>query len=152
MTTHATAWPNHKLHRMTRGSVIAQAPAAGGLYGLICPPDRWIYIGESEDIRGMLLQHLDSIPSVAGLVWFAYELCDDELRAIRRQALIEECHPICNGEMGDQPPLPPWVRVRRQTIFTPLVDWLEENLSKRPVASLVAAVLMGAIIGLLASL
>jgi hypothetical protein len=152
MNADLNTWRNRKLHKMTRGTVMAQAPLAGGVYGLLCPPDRWIYIGESDEIRTMLLNHLDSIPSVAGLVWFTYELCDHELRTIRREALIQECHPICNDENCDQPPLPPAMQVRRHTLITPIVDWLEETLSRWPIASLVTAVVFGAIIGILASL
>jgi len=87
-------------------SVDANAPASSGVYALF-NEGKWIYFGESINIRQRLTQHLNnetnervrrSLPQ-----FFAYELVAGELqRKARQNELIREFaySGLCNERLG----------------------------------------------------
>jgi hypothetical protein len=111
------------------------------VYGLLCPPDRWIYVGESDNIRESLLEHLDKIPSVVGLVWFTFEICPVHERALRRQDLVRSCQPVCNDS-----------EIPETRVPKGLMDRLDEFASRKPLLALIVAAALGAIVGIAVSL
>jgi hypothetical protein len=87
-------------HAFSSVSIRAHAPAASGVYG-ISNARRWIYIGETDNIRERLLEHLgESTTGIKAQVptGFTYEACDWNLRTERHDRLVAEFKPICNGE------------------------------------------------------
>jgi predicted GIY-YIG superfamily endonuclease len=91
-------WPVIGGYRFTKEAVERNAPERSGIYGLY-RSKTWVYIGESDDIRRRLLEHLDEqgtcIKRYADL-WFSYELYPAAGRAARQNALIRELKPVCN--------------------------------------------------------
>jgi len=80
------------------GAVQAYAPASSGLYG-ISNSQEWIYIGETDNIKGALLSHLaDSHTSLMqrGPTGFVYEVCDRAGRTSRQDRLVFEYEPAIN--------------------------------------------------------
>ena len=76
---------------LTMTMVYAQAPAVSGIYGLSNSRE-WIYIGETENIRGALLAHLqDSHASIMQRqpTGFVFEACDQLRRAARHDRLVQ---------------------------------------------------------------
>ncbi len=90
---------NFSARPFTFNSVNQNAPAQSGVYG-ICSPNEWVVIGEAENIREILLQHLRQ-PNGPVLgrrpTGFTYEVCEGNLRAARSRRLSMELHPSCNG-------------------------------------------------------
>jgi len=89
-----------ELHRfsLTRTSVIQNAPEESGVYGLALP-DKWVYIGQSFNIRRALLDYLiGQKPYV--LQWqprqFTFELLPYQDRLVRQRELVAQYHPVCN--------------------------------------------------------
>jgi len=86
-----------------RTSVIANAPEASGVYALF-NQGVWVYIGEAQNIRDRLLQHLTNEQNVcvakAHPQWFAYELLWPAYRVARQDGLILELNPTCNKCLG----------------------------------------------------
>src|SRR6266481_5510535 len=83
---------------LTPVTVYAQAPTTSGVYG-ISNAREWIYIGETDNIRGALLAHLqDSFASVMQrqLTGFVFEVCDRVRRPARQDRLVQEYEPTCN--------------------------------------------------------
>jgi hypothetical protein len=82
----------------TPNSVQMYAPIASGLYG-ISNAREWIYIGETDDIQGALLAHLDDL--YASLMkraptGFVFEVCERARRPSRQDRLVFEYEPTCN--------------------------------------------------------
>lgn len=78
--------------------VYAQAPTASGVYG-ISNAREWIYIGETDNIRGALLAHLqDSSAPVMQRqpTGFVFEVCERANRSARQDRLVFEYEPRCN--------------------------------------------------------
>jgi hypothetical protein len=76
----------------------AKAPAAAGVYGLVNSA-RWIYIGQSDNLKEELLRHLlSSDDSVLkwGPTGFVFEVCSGQSRQIRVDSLLREYVPICS--------------------------------------------------------
>jgi hypothetical protein len=74
------------------------APTSSGVYG-ISNAREWIYIGESDNIRGALLGHLKDL--YAALMkrqptGFVFEVCDGTRRTARQDRLVLEYEPACN--------------------------------------------------------
>jgi hypothetical protein len=73
-------------------------PPASGVYGLSNARE-WVYVGESDNVRAALMEHLREPRSAimehrpAG---FTYELCDLDRRYARQDRLIRELEPACN--------------------------------------------------------
>jgi hypothetical protein len=90
---------------LTMMMVYAQAPAVSGVYG-ISNSREWIYIGETENIRGALLAHLqDSSASVMQRqpTGFVFEVCDQMRRPARQDRLVQEYEPTCNRRLTGRP-------------------------------------------------
>ena len=73
-----------------------RAPDASGVYGIFTPR-RWLHIGETDDIRGSLLDYLNDA-DVEGLadegpLSFSFEEVPPARRAARRLALIARLAP-----------------------------------------------------------
>lgn len=90
----------------TQAVVKKFAPVASGVYGLSNARE-WVYIGETDDIRGSLIAHLDD--SQASMMarnptGFVFEVCERAHRPARQDRLILEYEPTCNrhwsGESG----------------------------------------------------
>ena len=98
-------WDNPTWYPYTPQSVDANAPADSGVYA-IAIRDRvvtkeWIYIGESQDIREDLRQHLGGgnpcISQAPRANSFSFERRDALMRGPRQEALIAEFGPTrCN--------------------------------------------------------
>src|SRR5262245_51497801 len=86
-----------------RQSVVTNAPQASGVYVLFNQGIN-IYVGESENIRDRLLQHLTNeqnrCVSLSNPQWFAYELVSPAYRVARQDQLILELKPTCNMRLG----------------------------------------------------
>jgi len=83
---------------LTQVTVYAQAPTASGVYG-ISNAREWIYIGETDNIRGALLAHLqDSAAAVMQRqpTGFVFEVCEQSRRPARQDRLVLEYEPTCN--------------------------------------------------------
>jgi predicted GIY-YIG superfamily endonuclease len=96
-------------HAYSEPSVRASAPAVSGVYGIYCrrgSEQDWIYVGESQDILGRLLEHLQGKgPEDACIVShsptsFTYEAVEEKRRVARQDELILELHPACNEKLG----------------------------------------------------
>jgi hypothetical protein len=83
---------------LTSGAVQMYAPASPGVYG-ISNASEWIYIGESDNIRMALLEHLrDMYTSLMKRrpTGFVFEVCDGTRRTARQDRLVIEYGPTCN--------------------------------------------------------
>ena len=83
---------------LTPVMVHAQAPTSSGVYG-ISNAREWIYIGETDNIRGALLAHLhDPAASVMQRqpTGFVFEVCEQSRRPARQDRLVLEYEPTCN--------------------------------------------------------
>ena len=86
------------LRSFNRASIWRDAPATAGIYGLSNARE-WIYVGISDDIRGDLLRHLESAPSLVlerKPTGFTYELRQPGDREARQNQLVKELEPYCN--------------------------------------------------------
>lgn len=91
-------------HPLTSGGVRVYAPTAAGVYG-ISNSREWIYIGQSDNIQGTLLDHLQdaqAAPMKRGPTGFVYELCTGVHRSQRQNRLVQEYGPVCN-RAADRP-------------------------------------------------
>jgi hypothetical protein len=83
---------------LTPISIRAYAPIASGLYG-ISNAREWIYIGETDNIQGTLLSHLQE-PGTSLMkrqpTGFVFEVCDRASRPVRQDRLVSEYGPTCN--------------------------------------------------------
>lgn len=85
-------------HAFTAEAVERNAPARSGIYGIF-NAHHWLFIGEADDIKAMLLAHLTE--SHAFLMaqhpkGFTYELCSRADRYQRQDNLILELEPLLN--------------------------------------------------------
>jgi len=81
-----------------RDAIIQNAPAASGVYGLYNVV--WIYVGQADDIRARLLEHLtgdDACITRYRPTGFAFELVGPPERSRRLQELIHQTEPLCCG-------------------------------------------------------
>jgi hypothetical protein len=79
-------------------TVQTYAPIASGVYG-ISNAREWIYIGESDDIQGALLTHLQECDTALmnrHPTGFVFEVCDRARRPARQDRLVLEYEPKCN--------------------------------------------------------
>ena len=89
---------NHGNRSFTVVSVDKNGPAASGVYGL-SNASQWIYVGETANIHGELLQHLqhpNTFLKGHSPSGFTYELSSLKHRAERRNQLVSELQPIGN--------------------------------------------------------
>jgi hypothetical protein len=74
------------------------APTLSGVYGLSNARE-WIYIGETDNIRGALIRHLNDFDTPAMKMQptgFVFEICDQSRRPARQDRLVHEYEPACN--------------------------------------------------------
>jgi hypothetical protein len=74
------------------------APTASGVYGLSNARE-WIYIGETDNIQGALMDHLRDSDEPAMRMHptgFVFEVCDRARRPARQDRLVLEYEPACN--------------------------------------------------------
>jgi hypothetical protein len=79
-------------------AIQAYAPMTSGVYG-ISNAREWIYIGETDDIQGALLTHLNEFESAlmrSKPAGFVFEVCDRGRRSARQDRLVHEYGPTCN--------------------------------------------------------
>jgi hypothetical protein len=79
----------------TASSVWQNAPPLSGIYGL-SNSRGWLFVGETDDIRGSLLELLESAGGAAirkGATGFSFELRAPGDRAQRRDQLLVELRP-----------------------------------------------------------
>jgi excinuclease UvrABC nuclease subunit len=78
--------------------VTRNAPEESGVYGL-CTSDKWIYIGQSFNLRKALLDYLSGGKPYV-LQWqprhFVFELLPYQQRLARLKELVARYHPLCN--------------------------------------------------------
>lgn len=82
----------------TSDAVRMYAPAASGVYG-ISNAREWIYIGETGNIQGSLLSHLQDAKASIGMrepTGFVFEVCGEADRSARQHRLVHEYEPACN--------------------------------------------------------
>lgn len=80
------------------------APASSGVYG-ISNAREWLYIGQTEDIHGALLAHLqDTSTSLMkhAPTGFVYEVCAGGSRLARQERLVREYGPSCNRQAEER--------------------------------------------------
>ena len=80
-----------------------KAPKASGVY-TIYTSRRWLYVGESDDIRGSLFGHLNERASCLarrGPLSFSFELVAPAQRVNRQQALVTALVPACNPAFAE---------------------------------------------------
>ena len=83
-------------HAFSIRSIRAHAPAVSGVYG-ISNSREWIYIGQSDDIQGRLMDHLTELTlRRREPTGFVYEVCEPSERTIRQNRLVVEYEPVCN--------------------------------------------------------
>ena len=83
---------------LTPGAVHTYAPTASGVYG-ISNARGWIYIGETDNIQGALLAHLQQLGTSLMKrqpTGFVFEVCDGLRRQDRQDRLVLEYEPTCN--------------------------------------------------------
>ena len=85
-------------HTFSLISVQKNAPALSGVYGLSNARE-WIFVGETDNIRGTLIKHLQETHTPLlerGPTGFVFELCAPHNRPARQERLIQEYGPVCN--------------------------------------------------------
>ena len=86
-----------------RESILKNAPESSGVYGLFNA--FWIYIGEADNLRARLLQHLDGDdPCIVRFQpsGFAFEHAAPKERHRRHEQLIKELQPLCNTSHSEK--------------------------------------------------
>jgi hypothetical protein len=100
-TTEPFAENRYRKYRFQRDSIVLQAPESSGVYGLYSA--LWIYIGECDNIRARLLEHLagdNPCISLRQPSGFAFELVCPEHRRRRKEELIKKLEPFCKEELS----------------------------------------------------
>ncbi len=83
-------------------AVHAYAPTTSGVYG-ISNALEWIYIGETDNIQGTLLAHLQELGTSfmkRQPTGFVFEVCDGVRRQARQDRLVLEYEPTCNRPLS----------------------------------------------------
>ena len=79
-------------------AVREKAPSASGVY-TIYSSQRWVYVGESDNIRQSLFRHLNE-PNARmnqfGALSFSFEMAPAVERVSRQHVLVAELKPACN--------------------------------------------------------
>jgi len=86
-----------------RESILKNAPESSGVYGLFNA--FWIYIGETDNLREKILEHLDGDePCIVRFQpsGFAFELAPPKERRRRHEQLIKELQPLCNTSHSEK--------------------------------------------------
>jgi hypothetical protein len=101
-------WMKPKSYFLTQLSILLSAPAKPAVYGLHTS-DRWIFIGETENLRETLQKYLEGDSpwiSVWAPTGFCFELWADEPRLDRKDQLVTALRPMITGcnYVGDDLP------------------------------------------------
>ena len=86
-----------------RECVLKNAPESSGVYGLFNA--FWIYIGEADNLRAQLLEHLGGDdPCIVRFQpsGFAFELASPGDRRRRLDQLLKELQPLCNTSHSER--------------------------------------------------
>jgi hypothetical protein len=89
----------------TLAGVETYAPARSGVYG-ISNSREWIYIGETDNIHGTLLDHLRGVETALMRLeptGFVFEVCDRLRRPARQDRLVLEYEPTFNRRPSRRP-------------------------------------------------
>lgn len=81
---------------------VHKAPNASGLY-TIFSPQRWVYVGESDDIRQSLFRLLNDSPAWMdrfGPLSFSFERLPQAERVACQRALVDELNPAQHSGAG----------------------------------------------------
>lgn len=79
-------------------SILKNAPSCSGVYALSNPRE-YVFIGEADDIRARLLEHLAETGTALTSrkpTGFTFEICTPANRSSRQAELIRELTPYCN--------------------------------------------------------
>ena len=104
-STEPFAENRYRKYRFQHESIVLKAPESSGVYGLYSA--LWIFIGESDNIRAGLLEHLaGDNPCISRLEpsGFAFELVCPEGRCRRKEELIKKLEPTCKKELSHNGP------------------------------------------------
>jgi hypothetical protein len=83
-------------------AVRENAPSSSGVY-TIYSSQRWVYVGDSDNIRQSLFLHLNDKNARMngfGPLSFSFEMAPPIERVSRRNALVAELVPACNSSRG----------------------------------------------------
>jgi predicted GIY-YIG superfamily endonuclease len=86
----------------SQAGINASAPQKSGVYA-IYNSNRWIYIGETNDLRRRLTEHLNEGGSCIkkhNPTDFIFEEFPEAFRVARQNALIAQYYPACNQMFG----------------------------------------------------
>ncbi len=115
------AFEGHGAFPLTPAAVIAAAPEESGVYA-IHTPTIWVFIGDSDNVRQALLDHLnapDGLLDSFQPLSFSWEQVPQAGRGALRDALIAELRPANNGRR----PLDALVPPRRRGVLSPRQLW-----------------------------
>ena len=90
-------WRNRG-YSYNENSISKRAPSASGVYAIF-REGLWIYIGETDDIRGRLFAHLKGDNQCIRKyrpTGFSFELCAPGERTARYHELVSDLSPPCN--------------------------------------------------------
>jgi hypothetical protein len=96
--TPAFAENCHLDYRLSRESIVHNAPESSGVYGLFNA--LWIFVGEADNLRARLLEHLTEDSSWSARYQpsgFAFELVSPRERHRRCQELLDELQPLAQS-------------------------------------------------------
>jgi len=88
---------NGETYMFTFEAVREKAPNASGVYS-IYTPERWVYVGESDDVKQSLFRLLNAEGAAMnrfGPLSFSVELAPAAERKAIQQALVAEFEPAC---------------------------------------------------------
>jgi hypothetical protein len=95
----AVAYEDHDTYAFGYRAVQDKAPKMSGVY-TIYTSQRWLYVGESEDVKESLFRHLNE-PSACfarlGALSFSFEVVPAGERVARQQALVAALAPTCSA-------------------------------------------------------
>jgi hypothetical protein len=94
-----SAYDGDETYPFAYRAVQQKAPNASGVYTLFTSR-RWIYVGESADIRQSLFRQLNEPPAWmirSRPLSFSFEPVPAGERVSRKQALVAELAPACNS-------------------------------------------------------
>jgi hypothetical protein len=97
-------FPGFRRYSFSLPSIQQNVPPVSGVYG-ISNAREWIFVGSSDDVRSALLNHL-AVPGSLVLsrtpTGFMFEPCDPARCTARRDVLISELRPFCNGAVPEK--------------------------------------------------
>ena len=86
----------------TETKITQIAPTGSGVYGIL-NSEKWIYVGETNNLQRRLLEHLNETGTCikkAGPTLFTWESSEAANRVTRQDNLILELKPACNQRLG----------------------------------------------------